>query len=248
MTAPILQVYTFGTANICNREHHLTPIINKGYNIPRYQFNVITTSRVKGSIQESFAIKDLNDAYMCVLLAPPNMARVAAEVHVATNDDGHVTRQKLVRKYAHSALDMTAWDLQPDVSVGGATTLALPIGQDLDDRFLGMACLKPHEGSYEITGFFSFYPRAGSLLLRFCDYWVFDHLQASQIWITAIHEHMLREMYEKFGYSFLHKVLVPIKKGGAGKSELLEDGIGASRDFHLDVMVKECADYVKVVV
>lgn len=235
---PDLYVYTFGSQHIQEKEEHLTPVINKGYNIPRFEFNIITSARVKESFQESFAIEDIHDAYMGVLLAPNGLKGVDVDVHVTENYDGHKTRDALIKRYTKTDLDLSNWNLLLDSSTGGCNDLSLPTGQEFNDRFLGMVCLKPHNGSYEITGFVSFYPKIGSLLMNFCDFWVFIKLNANEIWITAIHEHQLRPMYEKFGYEFLHMELVPVSHGGAGKSDLLEDGIGASCDFHLDVMVK----------
>lgn len=235
---PDLYVYTFGSEHIQCKEEHLTPVINKGYNIPRFQYNIITSARVQGSFQKSFDIENIDDAYMGILLAPKGLTGVNEACHVSSDDDGHKTREKLMEIYARSDLDLSNWNLKLDSSTGGSNDLILPIGQEFDDRFLGMACLKPHKGAYEITGFLSFYPKVGTLLMGFCDYWGFKKLETNEIWITAIHEHLLREMYERFGYEFLTKQLVPVSSGGAGHSDLLEDGIGASRDFHLDVMVK----------
>lgn len=182
---PDIIVYKLSSPVVQSQQDRLAYYINKGYDVPRYQYNIITTSRIQGTLQESFSIENLDDAYMAVLLAPKDLEGIDNDSNVRLEDDGHATKAKLVQRYSKVGIDVSQWNITLDKSVDPIQPqVDLPEDGELLNRFLGMACLKPHAGSYEITGFLSVYPKAGSLLMKFCDYWVSEKLGKSEIWLT----------------------------------------------------------------
>lgn len=230
------QVHSFASPEITEKTESLCHIMNKGYNVPRFKYNIITTPRVKNNttLLEDFTIDDPANAYLifCFQEPDPNV-----NLHVINNElieDAHTTRQKLIDLHPH--VDLKNTEMRYDVSAGGDNLLNLP--ERMDDSLLGMICLKPHgEKAFEITGFISFYKNLGTKLIQVCELFAKERLNAKSLHITAIHEHDLRGMYEKWGFQFENKVLVPLCNEGIS-NDLLEDNIGATQDFHLDIMSK----------
>lgn len=230
------QIYSFASPEILKSTESLCHVVNKGYNVPRFQYNIITTPRIKNNttLLEDFSIDDPSNAYLVFCFQEPDRN---VDLHVINDElieDAQTTKEKLLQ--LHPNVDLAETKIVYDTSIGGVESLKLP--DRLDDSLLGMICLKPHEEeSFEITGFVSFYKNIGTKLIEVCELFAKEKLEAKSLHITAIHEHNLRKMYEKWGFTFDQKVKVPLSQEGVS-SDHLEDNIGATQDFHLDLMSK----------
>lgn len=253
MPAITFQIHPFNSQEFKKNEEDLIHVLNKGYNVPRYEYNIITTPRIKHSLVEDLCAFREDQCYAVVCFANeddnmPDLTEViCGEEEI---DNAHITRSKLQRLYPELQLSAatTEYDvsLLPQLEAANRDTDScrdLVFPDHFHNRFLGMGCLKPHggPGGYELTGFVSFYPGVGSRVIAECESFAEDVLNAREIWITAIHEHQLQSMYEKWGYVFQQRLLVPVSADGDVKNieNGLENDVGASQDFHLDVLVKK---------
>lgn len=236
-----VQIYKFSSPQVVNNESLLTRVLNRGYDLPRFKYNVITTPRIKNSLVEDLGVSPLQDSYVFFCIANDEPTE---DKHIGCDeplDDYEQTTEKLKLRYPHIAVN----DVQRcyDNSVD-QTRSDLPLPKPLEDRLLSMAALKPHHTesgqAFEVTGFVSFYKGAGSLVIREAEQFAAKFLGASQIWVTAIKEHQLREMYEKWGYNFVEHIYVPLASNGEvdNSGSSLENDIGATRPFYLEVMMK----------
>lgn len=245
------QIYSFASPEIKRNEDLIIHTLNKGYNIPRFNFNIITTPRIKHSLSEDLCIEpaDQSFAIFCFVDGKTENADIVIDADELI-DDGGITKKKLLNLYPIGSINSKSFRTEYDITVPNLNDIQeckLPANDDggFTNRFLGMACLKPyHHGtendtSYELTGFISFYPRIGSKLIKQVEDFARNILHAKRIWVTAIEEHLLRSMYDKFGYDFVERVHVPLcGEEGAVEDKHLENDIGASQDFHLEVMCK----------
>lgn len=245
------QIYSFGSPEIKRNEDLIIHTLNKGYNIPRFKFNIITTPRIKHSLSEDLCIEpaDQSFAIFCFVDGITKNTDIVIDANELI-DDGETTKKKLLNLYPIGSIDSDSFKIKYDVTVPNLKNIQeckIPENQDgvFTNGFLGMACLKPYhhgtesDASYELTGFISFYPGIGSKLIKQVEDFARNVLHAKSIWVTAIEEHLLRSMYDKFGYNFVERVHVPLcGEEGAVEDKHLENDIGASQDFHLEVMCK----------
>lgn len=250
----LYQAYAFSSPELKGHEDLLIHTINRGYNAPRFQFNIITSPRIKHSIAEDLCVVPEESSYALFCFADPQTgASISNTIKIDVDemvDDAAAAREKLLHLYPKGTIDIQNARILYDDSVspkkGSTEKLALPAPDDqFTSRFLGMACLKPHGDSgtfYELTGFISFYPGIGTQLIRIVEQFARDQLAATDIWITAIEEHLLGQMYSNFGYKFVERIHIPVTADSGGKvadtQEHLENDILASQDFHLEVMCK----------
>jgi hypothetical protein len=253
------QIYAFSSDVVKSQEKFLSHTLNKGYNVPRFQYNVITTPRIKHSISEDLCVTPADKCYAIFCFADVDANAEGSVIEVNPDeciDDAVQTRSKFLQLY--TTLNPTLETVEYDITTGHADGKNLQFPDKPANKLLGMGCLKPHPTSskaavdnessssssslssaYELTGFVSFYPRVGSKLILQCEKFAKECLSAKQVWITAIGEHELSGMYEKWGYKLVETVLVPLSAAGDVEDCHLENDIGASQDFHLDVMVKD---------
>jgi hypothetical protein len=241
MSGVVFQVYSFAAPQIKKNEKNISDFLNKGYNVPRYQYNIITTPRIKNSISEDLGVLPADQSYAIFCFTENNPK---SDIIINNNDSAQETKEKLLSIHLDE-LDLTNNNnnnkIQYDKSIKHPNSINLQFPKEnFNNSCLGMICIKPHinNKSYEITGFVSFYPTIGTQLMQQCELFIKEWLNGEKIWIIAIHEHNLRRMYENWGYSFIEQVLVPLAQDGVIESKHLENDIGASQDFHLDVLVK----------
>lgn len=252
----LYQAYAFSSPELKKHDDILTHTINRGYNVPRFQYNVITTPRIKHSVVEDLCVIPEASSYAVLCFADPRAGPVTTtpDISIAVDekvDDAATAKAKLLQLYPKRTIDTTASRLLYDDSIslrkGTTQKLSLPMPETtFTSTFLGMACLKPYGDtgtSYELTGFVSFYPGIGTQLIRTVEQFAHEQLGATDIWITAIEEHCLGEMYGRFGYTFVDRIHVPIAAEDGGKvpdgQHHLENDIAANQDFHLEVMCKK---------
>ncbi|ODQ46720.1 hypothetical protein PICMEDRAFT_11696 [Pichia membranifaciens NRRL Y-2026] len=254
----LYQAYAFSSPELKKHEDLLVHTINRGYNAPRFQFNVITSPRIKHSVVEDLCVVPEESSYALFCFADPRAGASSTDrtstVKIDVDelvDDAAAAREKLLQLYPKGTIDTQNPRILYDDSVspkkGTTEKLCLPAPDNqFTSRFLGMACLKPRGGSgtsYELTGFISFYPGVGTHLIRTVEQFARSQLAATDIWIAAIEEHLLGQMYSKFGYEFVERVLIPVSADSGGKvadtQDHLENDIMASRDFHLEVLCKK---------
>lgn len=240
------QIYSFESDEIQNNEDLLIHTINKGYNVPRFEFNIITTPRIKHSLIEDLCVSPPNESFL-ILCFVDNDDLTNEEIinYNEDIDNAQITKKKLLKIYSNYQIDFNNFRIEYD----GHSISNLKLPSNFTNKFLGMICLKPfgeiNQKEYEITGFVSFFPGVGSQLIRQAESFAKTDLRANKIWITAIEEHKLRRMYEKFGYKFVKRILVPVSTEENGKvvenenePAHLENDIAASCDFHLEIFYK----------
>ncbi|KAG0681500.1 Glycine--tRNA ligase 1, mitochondrial [Pichia californica] len=258
-TGVTYQIYSFASNEIKRNEALLVHTINKGYNMPRYQFNIITTPRIKNSVVKDLCVNPVDESIVIFLFANDNENESKdIDIYIDINesiDDGYKTKEKLLKMYPNGNINYSNYKIEYDLSVlkflknsNLCNELKLPnSNNEFAKKFLGMACLKPFKednktiGSYELTGFISFYPGAGSQLLKQIEIFAKNSMDAKIIWITAIKEHLLNNMYtKKFGYKFINEELIPVSSDNVVNTDgtHLENDIGAIGDFHLEVFMK----------
>lgn len=259
------QIYSFDSNEIKNQEDLLIHTINKGYNVPRFQFNIITTPRIKHSLIEDLCILPSNESFIifCFVDEINNFNNREVINYNEDIDNAQITKEKLLKIYSNYQIDFSEFKIGYDHSILSSDLIDssnnnnnlldkienLKLPSNFTNKFLGMICLKSFgeisQREYEITGFISFFPGVGSQLIKRTEEFAKVELKANKIWITAIEEHKLRKMYEKFGYKFIKKVLVPVSAEENGKvvenndgPTHLENDIAATCDFHLEILSK----------
>lgn len=229
------QIYPFSSSEIKDNEDFFISMLNKGYNVPRFQYNIITTPRIKHSLVEDLCITPSESCYAILCFVEDTKNINDYEYEIELDESAEISRNKLLKM--NPEIDFNNFKIEIDSS---NEEIKLP--NNFKNKFLGMSCLKPHSSnplkSVELTGFVSFYPKIGSKLIEITEFFATNHSKNDKIWITAIKEHNLKSMYEKWGYQHLECVLVPLSRDGAVEDTHLENDIGASQDFHLDVLSK----------
>lgn len=226
-------IYSFESNELSKHEELLTRVINRGYNVPRFKYNIILSPRIKNSIREDLMIKYPNKSYLILAFSDK-------DANIDETDNASIAREKFIHTNNGLGLlnDLSSSIVLIDKSAGGENELHFPI--NAESKILGMCGLKPHDPGYEITSFVSFYPRIGSNIIDKLEKFAKTSIGNEEIWVLAISEHELRELYEKFGYVYKKKVLISVTaNSGSCLDEKLENDIEASQDFHLDVLVKQ---------
>lgn len=245
----LFQVYSFSADELKKNDKRLSHTLNKGYNVPRYEFGIITTSRIKEShtAYEDLKVVPNDKCYAVFCFSDKDPDNEEIIVNEDENiDDAHITKEKLLKLYPKGTIDVTKWNIEYDQSIDKTSNKFLKFPDNFSNRFLGMGCIKPYHNSmktYELTGFVSFYPRIGSQLIKCIEEISISKLELETILAIAIREHLLNEMYEKFGYTFVESLLVKAVNDeddeNGVESEILEQGVKSTRDFHLDVFKKQ---------
>lgn len=241
------QIYSFEADEIAKHAKTITSFLIKGYDVPRYKYNIITTPRIKHDLVTDLGVVPKSDSFAIFAFAESTKSPTTIQVeNDPTLESAQTTRSKLLELYDPNIINN--YTIKYDKSVPSAThQKSLKFSDNFSNSCLGMICLKPQKSvkDYEVTGFVSFFPKLGTLLSEISESFVMNCLSGVEnLWITAINEHELRKMYESWGYVFQETVLVPISDDGdvdvdsSDSDAHLESGIGASQDFHLDILVK----------
>lgn len=228
MSQPTLYVVTFEQAQPIEKQ--LIEIINRGYDKPRFKYNVIKTPRVKYSLIDDFGVKDPTDIYLMICVAPTT----GRLVKVDPEDNAKMVTEKLQRSYP--TVDLT--------NMTQSTDLSQILDPELSSRVLGtIACRiydEKHGKDREITAFTSFYRGVGSQLMSHMVEFCKEKLDCDRLWIDVISEHELREYYERQGFVLQSVEYCPIDpETGLMAGMTLEDGLRAAQDFHVDVMSRD---------
>lgn len=241
------QIYSFASNELSKHEKTIINFLNKGYNVPRFKYNVITTPRIKHDLITDLGVVSPAESFAIFAFAD-NTNNPTTSIQVENDpqvESAEITKSKLMKLYDSKIMNNYA--IKYDKSLPSCNnsqkeeeSLKFPI--NFSNSCLGMICLKPQKSikDYEITGFVSFFPKLGTLLSEISESFAINYLSnVEHLWITAINEHNLRRMYESWGYVFKQTVLVPMNEDGVVvDDDYLENDIGASQDFHLDILVK----------
>ncbi|QPG73638.1 hypothetical protein FOA43_000950 [Brettanomyces nanus] len=210
-------------------------VINRGYDKPRFKYGVILTPRVKHDLSKDFLIEAAEEAFLAICLSP----QTDHLNPIRNTDDGSTATKKLLESYSLGSLDFTEMEYSDDLDL----VFEAYRKNELQSRILGTICVKNYQGlkdEKEVTGFTSFYPGLSAKLMEFMACYCKDQLRVAKLWVDIIEEHNLKEYYEKLGFFFISRETChvdPITHNMLGKS--LEDGIKASRDFHVALMERD---------
>lgn len=205
-------------ANSCQQViHGLFTVVNKGYDKPRFKYNVILSPRIKNADVFFTDLGFEENLQECVLFLAvldceklmPGFHDIFAKLKIDYDDNNWFVPK--VRK-----IDQTF------------NTASI----------LGTIAFKPYPStlkSFEITGFTSFERGVGKVLLSASTNYYQKELLAEQIVAKVIVEHELIEYYTSI-HGFIEVERTLIKKGEQKSG--LEDGIITSGDFHLATLVK----------
>jgi len=213
-------------------EKLLTRVINRGYDKPRYKYNIILTPRIQDGLIQDFVIDDNDNAIFALCVIPAS----SRNIQVEEKDDKNAVTKKLIRNYPIGNLNLEGLQVETNVT----QLLTDSSLKTLEGRILGTVCLKNYSSDkhgLEITGFTSFYPKLSPQLLKFVKIYSYEQLKAQKLWVEVIQEHDLVPYYEKQGFTLLDTILCVVDtKTQQSSDQPLEDGIKASRDFHVALM------------
>lgn len=195
---------------------YFTRAINRGYDKPRYKYNIIQTSRIKN--QQVF-VEDLQiykpDSQLLMLVYTGEGAPSRSEIS--------------------ELQDMEITDADDSFSFDG-------IGDECVLGTIGLKAYKDEKGDagLEITGFSSLVTGAGGILLSKAEQITRD-MGRPYILAIVICEHELVPYYARYGYEEVgERVLIEIdEKGKVVGESALENDIYATSNFHLGFMRKD---------
>lgn len=195
-----------------NIQSKLVQIINKGYDKPRYKYNVIKTARIKYSLGLDLEIEDKKGTFLGICLHP---------TLGWTKNDGMYTSSDIDCEY----IDDNSFD----------------ITDDMFKQVIGSVGVKPHgTDGMELTALTSFYPKIGPALVSAIETYIESMIPACRkLYAHVITDHELVPFYEKLGFKVMETMLIEIDpQTGRMVGNLLEDGIELSRSFELAWMEK----------
>lgn len=196
----------------------LTEVLNNGYNVPRFKYNVIQTTRIKNP---GVFVEDLG------FLKPGSFLMVL----VYTGKK--VLTRKDLEQISDDNIDVV------DVTDDDFTLADYTIGQ-----IIGTLGLKPYKDNagelgYEITAFTSFTTGAGKLLIKKAEK-ISTQLNSPYLMAVVICEHDMVPYYNKHGFfEVAERLLLEVDETGRVKGTSIEDGVYASQNFHMAFMKKK---------
>ncbi|KAG7817361.1 hypothetical protein KL928_004096 [Ogataea angusta] len=199
-------------SEICpSLESALIDVINRGYDKPRYRYGVIDTPRIKHSLLRDLNIKDPEQSYLALFLAPKS------DLSIEKDDSAAEATSKFISKF-------------PEVSFS-AHVSQLDDYLDIESRILGTVGVKKIDRGHELTAFTSFYPQLSGKMMDFI-HEVGRKIGSKTIVADVIAEHNLVEFYEKHQYREIRRIPCKIDKHtNLVIGSVMEDGVRAKRDF-----------------
>ncbi|CCH41289.1 Sporulation protein [Wickerhamomyces ciferrii] len=200
----------------------LTKVLNTGYDVVKHKFNVITSTRIKN---ENIFIEDLGiqakGSFILLLIRESDEDSTKILKDLSNGDINHVI--------ADNTLSFN--NIEESQILGTIAAKA----KHLDTSF-----------GWEITGFTSFVKGVGKFLINQLEIKARQTTEpkVDSLFASVIVEHQLIPYYTQFGFIEIgEKVLLRIDENGKVKGEALEDGIYATRDFHVGLL-KKTIEYV----
>ncbi|KAG7857726.1 hypothetical protein KL939_002982 [Ogataea angusta] len=199
-------------SEICpSLESALIDVINRGYDKPRYRYGVIDTPRIKHSLLRDLNIKDPEQSYLALFLAPKS------DLSIEKDDSAAEATSKFISKF-------------PEVFFS-AHVSQLDDYLDIESRILGTVGVKKIDRGHELTAFTSFYPQLSGKMMDFI-HEVGRKIGSKTIVADVIAEHNLVEFYEKHQYREIRRIPCKIdKQTNLVIGSVMEDGVRAKRDF-----------------
>ncbi|ODV97753.1 hypothetical protein PACTADRAFT_185977 [Pachysolen tannophilus NRRL Y-2460] len=214
----------FQSSNSSLIQKLLVDIINKGYDKPRYKYNVIKSSRIKHSLEQDLGIENQAEFMICLCV--------------------HTDKQWMNYKNSKTGYKL----IKPeDIEVEHIDILDYFEVEELKDRVIGSIALKPYKDDndmslcMEITALTSFYPKMGKCLIEKIESYYVPLGKINKLYAHVIVNHDLVQFYEKLGFIVIgtSNIEVDPVTGLLVNGDKLEDDILASQDFQLAKMYKE---------
>lgn len=201
----------------------LTEVINRGYNINK-QYNVITSTRIKSP--EVF-INDLGfykpESFLLVLVKEGSDGEINADVFKRIQVEANKVEIEDVTTEFDPEKDIKTEDVLG--TIGGK----LYDASDADEGEVG----------WELTGVTSFARGCGSYLIGVITK-LAEEAKKDFLYASVIFEHGLVGYYSRFGFvECQEKLLQQVDATGRVIGGDLEDGIYATRDFHVAFLKKQ---------
>ncbi|CDK24435.1 unnamed protein product [Kuraishia capsulata CBS 1993] len=210
-------------------EEGLIRVINRGYDKPRFKYNLIKTPRIKVGLVRDLKLTDTRESYLGV-------------VYVKTHEgveNGHDASSLTSQFMALGQFDLA--HIKPTGTFFELSETLLKEYETGKTCILGTIGIKPYKSvasSYELTAFTSFYPRLGEVLINQIES-LAKKLGAKNIFASVITDHFLVDYYAKHDYIVETRVLCKVDpQTGFVISDDLEDSIEASKDFELALLRK----------
>ncbi|KAG7691908.1 hypothetical protein KL933_002293 [Ogataea haglerorum] len=192
-------------------ESALIDVINRGYNKPRYRYGVIDTPRIKHSLLRDLNIKDPEQSYLALFLAPKS------DTLIERDDTAAEATNKFISKFPEMSFPTRVSQLD-DYS-------------DVESRILGTVGIRKIDRGHELTAFTSFYPQLSGKMMDFI-HGVGKNVGSKTIVADVIAEHNLVEFYEKHQYREVRRIPCKIdKQTNLVIGSVMEDGVKAKKDF-----------------
>ncbi|ODV60489.1 Rmd6p ASCRUDRAFT_70991 [Ascoidea rubescens DSM 1968] len=231
----LLKGFSKGSVNF---RENLTALINRAYNKPRLRYNIILTERIKHHddiLLDLGLDKSSSNCYIYCLLVPRDWLGFTSDELIERFQKSTTTNSTQTVLIEHES----EFRFNKEINDRVVGIIGIKPFQDLDQTSLSNVYGESYSNMLELTSFCSFKSKTGPLLFNLMKNDI--HLSFPQnfkkIVAIVIVEHNLVFYYEKIlNFIKIDNSIVKIKlKSGQSteKNVLLEGGIKATRDFHL---------------